>query len=120
MPRWLLIPLLIREIRSIKYLFQDKQAPKRYKFVVILGLIYLISPIDLIPAPILGFSIIDDCVIWGCILYYLKEPLEKYADRKQKEKSRADRRAFRGKKIIEDAEYTVVKEEKEERHGKDR
>ena len=121
MPRWLIFPLLIKEIRSIKYLFQDKTAPKRYKAVVILGLIYLISPIDLIPAPILGFSIIDDLVIWGFILNYLKEPLSKYSrqydrehGRDSKQTNKKDKKggndAYKGKTVVRDVTFTVVED----------
>lgn len=127
MPRWLIFPLLIKEIRSIKYLFQDKTAPKRYKLVVILGLIYLVSPIDLIPAPILGFSLIDDLVIWGFILNYLKEPLSKYSQRYDQEHGRASKKAgraggqtfkgaktpYKGKTVVRDVTFTVVEDRDE-------
>lgn len=106
MARWLIFPLFISEIKSIFRLLKDKAAKKRYKAVIVLGLIYLFSPIDLIPAPILGFSIIDDCVIWAIILYVLKEPLSEYKDadtsgRKVKTK---------GKKVYETEDFVVVEE----------
>ena len=110
MPRWLILPLVLKEIRSIRDLFKDKQAPLRYKLLVIGGLIYLISPIDLIPAPILGFSIIDDCVLWGAILYYLKDPLGAYT-REREGKSRVKSSKYKGKTIIRDVSYRVHEEE---------
>lgn len=108
MARWLIFPLFISEIKSIYRLLKDKAAKKRYKATIILGLIYLFSPIDLIPAPILGFSIIDDCVIWAVILYMLKEPLSEYKDadsagRKSKVKTK-------GKNIYETEDFVVVEE----------
>jgi len=45
-----------------KFLF-DKNIPLKEKWWIILPLIYILSPVDLIPAPILGFSIIDDAVM---------------------------------------------------------
>lgn len=126
MPRWLIFPLLIKEIRSIKYLFQDKTAPKRYKLVVILGLIYLISPIDLIPAPILGFSIIDDLVIWGFILNYLKEPLSKYSQKYDREHGRDSKRTgksgegpYKGKNVVKDVTFTIVDDQERSEASKE-
>lgn len=107
MGRWLIFPLLIKELRSIKYLFQDKTAPLKYKAAVVLGLIYLFSPVDLIPAPILGFGILDDLTIWGCLLYYLKDPLSKYG----KEFEDKKKNPTKGKQVIEDVTYTVVTDE---------
>ena len=111
MGRWLIFPLLIRELRSIRYLFRDKTAPLKYKAAVIIGLIYLISPVDLIPAPILGFGILDDLVIWGCLLYYLKDPLSKY----EKNFEKKSKPSPKGKQIIEDVTYTVVMDDEEEK-----
>ena len=111
MARWLIFPLLIKELRSIKYLFQDKQAKKRYKAVVIFGLIYLFWPIDLIPAPIIGLSLIDDIVLWGFILSYLKEPLSKYDDRVNEKKRK---KTYQGKNVVDDVNYTIKEEGEEE------
>lgn len=108
MARWLIFPLFISEIKSIYRLLKDKAAKKRYKAIIILGLVYLFSPIDLIPAPIIGLSIIDDCVIWAVILYALKEPLSHYKDGDpvgKKSKMRA-----KGKNIYETEDYVVVEE----------
>ena len=111
MGRWLIFPLLMKELRSIRYLFRDKTAPLKYKAAVVLGLIYLISPVDLIPAPILGFGILDDLVIWGCLLYYLKDPLLRY----EKEFEEKPKKPLRGKQIIEDVTYTIVTDDEEEK-----
>jgi len=113
--RWLIFPLFIAELKAIIKLMKDRSAPKRYKAVVIVGLIYLFSPIDLIPLPVLGFSVVDDIVIWAGILYYLKEPLSKYSDKEQPKKqhsSRDAKRKFKGSQVV-DADYEVVDEEKE-------
>lgn len=111
MGRWLIFPLLIKELRSIRYLFRDKTAPMKYKVAVVLGLIYLASPIDLIPAPVLGFGILDDLVIWGILLYYLKEPLSRY----EKEFGEKPKKPPKGKHIIEDVTYTVVTDDEKEK-----
>lgn len=111
MARWLIFPLLMAELKSIINMMKDKKAPKRYKAVVILGLIYLFSPVDLIPAPVLGLSIIDDVAIWGAILAYIKEPLSAY---KGDPISPKDRK-YKGKKVVEVDDYVVMDEDKEMR-----
>ena len=111
MGRLLFLPYLIKQIKSIKYLLKDKNAKKRYKAAVIFGILYLVTPIDLIPAPILGLSIVDDIVIWGFILNYIKVPLEQYSDQYHADK--ASKEAMKGKKIIDDVEYTVKDDDEE-------
>ena len=54
--------VLGKRIKSIKALLKDPNVPKRKKFLVIFGIIYLLMPIDLIPAPVLIFGFIDDIV----------------------------------------------------------
>jgi len=48
------------------------------KMKIILMLFYIISPIDLIPAPVFGFSIIDDLIIFIFLLNVIKKLLIKY------------------------------------------
>lgn len=48
--------VLGKRIKSIKALLKDPNVPKRKKFLVIFGIIYLLMPIDLIPAPVLIFG----------------------------------------------------------------
>lgn len=103
--------LLLRRIRGIWYLIKDPKVPIYQKALVIFGLAYLISPIDLIPAPVLGFSIIDDLALWTFILSYLKDQLDKYYPQNQKEKQAS----FKGKKIIESVEYEVEEDDEEVR-----
>ena len=67
--------VLGKRIKSIKALLKDPNVPKRKKFLVIFGIIYLLMPIDLIPAPVLIFGFIDDIVLWLFILSHLKDEL---------------------------------------------
>lgn len=112
MARWVIFPLFISEIKSIISMMKDKYARKRYKAVVIFGLIYLFSPIDLIPAPVLGFSIIDDIAVWAVILSYLKKPLAEYKDNTAGNKKGG---AYKGKKVVEVDDYVVMDEDEEMR-----
>lgn len=110
MARWLIFPLMIAELKSIWDLMKDKEAPKRHKLVVILGLIYLLSPVDLIPLPVIGLNIVDDIVIWAAILYYLKEPLSKY--REKGSGAKKGRKKYEDKVVVEVEDF-VVMEDKE-------
>lgn len=103
-----LILLLFRRIRNIKYLIKDKNVSMLKKMLIIFGIVYLISPIDLIPFPVLGFSIIDDLVLWGFILSYLKDELDKYTTNNKND-------SFKGKKIIDSVEYEIKTNNKTER-----
>ncbi|WP_425446623.1 YkvA family protein [Dethiothermospora halolimnae] len=92
---------------AIKFLF-DKEVPLRKKIWLILGLVYVVSPIDLIPAPILFFSALDDMAIVAFILTKLSDDLEEYAleqERKKKEEDIED-------KIIEDVDYDIKDNDK--------
>ncbi|HBD65037.1 MAG TPA: hypothetical protein DC038_11465 [Clostridiales bacterium] len=60
-----------------KFLF-DKNIPLKEKWWVILPLVYILSPVDLIPAPILGFSIIDDAVMLVFLLTVVADKTAKY------------------------------------------
>ncbi|WP_427339463.1 YkvA family protein [Caloranaerobacter sp. DY30410] len=84
-----------RASTAIKYLL-DSNVPFSKKIWIILGLIYLISPIDLLPEPILGFGIIDDIVLILYILAKLAEDLDEYINKENK--------------IIENVEYEVKNE----------
>jgi uncharacterized membrane protein YkvA (DUF1232 family) len=48
--------------------------------IFVLGLAYIISPIDLIPDYILGLGQIDDVAILGLSLYFLEKDLLKYKE----------------------------------------
>jgi uncharacterized membrane protein YkvA (DUF1232 family) len=78
--------------------------------IIILGILYFLIPIDLIPAPILIFGFVDDLVLWGFIIWYLKTELDKYWLGEKEEKPE---QKFRGKKIIDDVHFEVKEEDDE-------
>ena len=85
----------------LKFLF-DKNVPLREKWWVIIPLIYILSPADLIPAPVLGFSIVDDLVMLSFLLTKVYDKTkEYYYDNKKAEDD-----------IIENVEYEIHKDEK--------
>ena len=67
---------LIRDYRSGAY--------KKFPFLSVAGivftLIYIISPVDLIPDYILGIGQIDDAAILGFCLYLLRKDVRKYKE----------------------------------------
>ena len=81
------LAVLAKRIRAIKSLLLDSSVPKRKKILIIFGIIYLLVPFDIIPAPVLGFSIIDDAVVWLFILSHLSEELDSYWRDKKSEES---------------------------------
>lgn len=105
------IRVLIRRIRHIKDYLRDPSASKIKKILIIFGIIYLLSPIDLIPAPVLGFSIIDDTVLWAAILSYLAEELDRY-EREDAPLSPEARKRYKGRKIVE-AEARIIEEDED-------
>ena len=74
--QYIFLRVLMRRIKAIPPFLRDKTVPFRKKPIIVLGIAYLLSPIDLIPAPILLFGIIDDIVVWSFIIYYLKDELD--------------------------------------------
>ncbi|EOD00503.1 YkvA family protein [Caldisalinibacter kiritimatiensis] len=92
---------------AIKFLF-DKDVPMRKKLWIILPALYILSPIDLIPAPVLGLSVVDDLVLLLFVIGKISEKLDEYANnnsnKNQEDKDR--------EKIVEDVEYEIIDEEK--------
>ncbi len=107
--QFIFMRVLLRRIKAIPAFLKDKSVPLRKKLIVIFGIAYILWPIDLIPAPILIFGFVDDLVIWGFIIYYLRDELDKYWFG---EKSVDLKKEFRGKDIIDDVEFEVHEEEK--------
>lgn len=89
-----------------KFLF-DKNIPLKEKWWIIIPLTYIISPIDLIPAPIFGFSIIDDIIMFIFLLSIVMEKTKKYYDKERNNKT------VKKDKIVEDVEYEIHKDEEE-------
>jgi uncharacterized membrane protein YkvA (DUF1232 family) len=102
--------VLFKRIKAIRYFMKDKEVPIRKKLIIVAGLIYLIVPIDLIPGVVLGFGFIDDLVLWGFIIYYLKDELDKYWFQGE-EPDPLKTEVLKGKDIIDDVDYEVEAEE---------
>lgn len=96
--------VLKRLIIAFKFLL-DKKVPLKSKLWILVPLIYLISPIDLIPDPVLGFGIVDDLVLISFLIHKISEKLNEYIVKRNRNKD------IKGK-IIEGVEYEVKKDDK--------
>lgn len=84
-----------------KFLF-DKQIPLKEKWWIILPLIYILSPVDLIPMPILGFSVLDDLLMFVYLMSIVSEKTKKYY---------GNEKNLKEKDIIENVEYEIDDDE---------
>ncbi len=97
-----------RRIMNLRFYLKDSNKPISGKIMVIFGIIYLLSPIDLLPEPVFGIGILDDLILWGLILSYLAKELDSYTG--EEGISREARKKYRGSEIFE-AEARVVEED---------
>jgi Uncharacterized conserved protein len=96
----------MKKLHYLKYFFRyllDRQVPFYKKIWIYLVLIYFISPLDLIPDPILGIGWLDDAVIliWG--IFKLLAVLEKYGMEKEQPPHFKDENGV----TVENVEYKV-------------
>lgn len=94
-----------------KFVF-DKQIPLKHKWWILIPLIYILSPIDLIPAPIFGFSVVDDIVMIVYLLSVVNEKTTKYNYNQPKNNNKNNyNNKNDNKEIIEGVEYKVEKDD---------
>ena len=93
---------MYRFLLILKFLF-DKNVSLKEKWWVIIPIVYILSPADLIPDPVLGFGIVDDLVIFAFLLTLVYGKTKKYyEDNKPKNND-----------IVENVEYEIDKDEDE-------
>ncbi|TCO79349.1 YkvA family protein [Marinisporobacter balticus] len=90
---------LFKRISVIHKLIKDPNVAFYKKIMVISGLIYFISPIDLVPEIVLGFGFIDDAVLILYIVSKISDELDRYIKK--------DQVVFEEDKIIEDIKYKM-------------
>jgi uncharacterized membrane protein YkvA (DUF1232 family) len=95
---------MMRFLLIFKFLF-DKDIPLKEKWWIILPLIYILSPVDLIPAPILGFSLVDDAVMLFYLYSIVIGKTDKFYGKNHKKKQEKE------ENIIENVEYEIDKDE---------
>ena len=106
--RFLLFRILGRRIRAIPRMMRDKSVSIFKKLLIIGGLIYLFSPISLIPIVLFPVAWVDGFILWVFILWYLKDELDKYW---LGEKPQDLSKEFRGKTVIRNVRYEVKDDE---------
>jgi uncharacterized membrane protein YkvA (DUF1232 family) len=81
-----LLTWLIEDLKLFVSLIRDYRsgAYKKFPFLSVAGIgfavIYIISPIDLIPDYIIGIGQIDDAAILGFCIYLLRKDVRKYKE----------------------------------------
>jgi len=70
--------IIIKRIKAIRFMMKDKSVPKRKKLLIIAGIIYLVSPVDIIPPVLFPIAWVDDLILWIWILWHLRDTLDKY------------------------------------------
>lgn len=96
---------LIKRIGYIPKLLSDPMIKFWNKFVVILMLVYLISPIDLIPEAIFGLGILDDTILSIITLGFLSDSLDAYIRYDMNKNSVPEKNIH--EKVIENVDYEV-------------
>jgi len=95
-------------LKGIGPMIRDKEVPWWKKAVFIIGIVYLLLPVDLIPPLVPVFGWLDDVLLWVAIFYFLGPELDKYAQ--------APRTGRRGKyrykdSDVQEVDFTVTEEE---------
>lgn len=114
LPVWYPLKKLFRKILNIRLYLKDPEKSKFRKFLIIFGIIYLVSPLDLVPEPVFGAGILDDMLLWISLLIYLSDELDSYTG--QEGISREARRRYRGTTVYE-TEARVIEEDDETMEG---
>jgi len=77
---------LIEDLKLFVSLIKDYRSGAYQKFPflsgagIVFALVYIISPVDLIPDYIIGIGQIDDAAILGFCLYLLRKDVRKYKE----------------------------------------
>ncbi len=99
--------VILSRIKAIKTMMADKTVPKRKKLLVIIGVIYLLMPVDVLPVVLGPFALVDDLILWAWILWNLKDTLDAYWIGEKVDDFSKD---FSGKNMVEGVEFKVDEE----------
>ena len=91
---------LIRQFGYLLRLLKDSEVKIRDKIIILLMIIYIFSPLDLIPAPVFGFSIIDDLIVFGFLINIINNLLKKYGYKEEK-------KDFKDEDVVENVNYKI-------------
>jgi uncharacterized membrane protein YkvA (DUF1232 family) len=98
-----------KRIKAIRFMMADKTVPKRKKLLIVAGIIYLFLPFDIIPSVLFPIAWVDDLIVWLWIIWHLRDTLDNYW---LGEKTVDLSERYKGKKIIDDANFKVEDDSK--------
>ncbi|HCX04279.1 MAG TPA: hypothetical protein DHM42_07295 [Clostridiales bacterium] len=99
---------LIKQMMLLINMIKNPDVKIWDKIKIILMIIYIISPADLIPAPVFGFSIIDDLIMLVFLITLMNKLFIKYGYKKGKEDINPE-------DVIENVDYEIKNEDEDER-----
>lgn len=108
--RFFSLRVLGNRIKAIKSMMKDKSVSIWKKMLVILGIVYVVFPLDIFPFPTFPLSFLDDVFVWIFIIFALRHTLDTYwfggkvVDFSKK---------YNDKNVVEGVEFNVEDEEKE-------
>ncbi len=94
---------LFKRIMAVPKMLKDPSVKFSHKLLIVAGVVYLFSPIDIVPDPILGFGLIDDAAVSVYIISTIKDELDKYILDNKKVKVKKE-------KIIDNVDYKIEDE----------
>ena len=86
----------------------DPRVPLVKKLPVLGWLVYLVSPVDFLPDPVLGLGIVDDFILMLLIISIMNQRLEEYFKGREKGYQNDE------EKVIHDVEYEVKHDESDQ------
>ena len=103
---------LFRQLRLVWLLFRDSRVPFMTKLVLPLSLLYLVSPVDILPDFIVGLGQLDDLsvILLGMALFVRLCP-SRLVDQYRNQLEYGDLEAYDDKDETVDTTYRVVGEE---------
>ena len=69
---------MFHRIRWMFRLLVNGNVALKDKIPIVLMMLYILSPIDLIPLPVLGFGILDDIVMFVVLMGFVDRTVKKY------------------------------------------
>lgn len=112
---------IFKRIAAIVPMIMDKEQSLWKKVLVIGAVIYLVSPIEFIPDFLLPFGIVDDIILWVCIIILLGDTLDGYVTKSSKTKKSFVnyKKKFKGSTVIDNVDYEVTDEESRGRENEE-
>lgn len=96
----------LKRVALLPNYLRDKKVSTFKKAIIIAMLIYVFSPIDILPDPVLGFGFIDDTILAVYIISRISDELDKYVENNEEYDISKDE-DIDERKIIEDVEYEI-------------